>query len=125
MILWVKKVSLSVAQRSKIVTLPDERYSRKQLSEKCKVCRKAVQTAIINFKLNGIFVDQKRFKLVMDLGCGKRAAASSSPFLWNKRTPFPDMSNMLSQPFNSQPFKIVVISKKGFYRELGQLAEPS
>ena len=54
-----KKSSLRVAQRSKIVTLHNEGYSQRQISKKSKVSRKAVQTAIMNFKLNGNFIDKK------------------------------------------------------------------
>ena len=55
-----KKASLSVPQRSKIVTLHDEGYSERLISIKCKVSRKAVHTAIENFKLNRSFADKKR-----------------------------------------------------------------
>ena len=55
-----KKRGLSVAERSKIVTLHEEGYSERQISNRVKFCKTAVHQAIVKFRNCGSFQDLHR-----------------------------------------------------------------
>ena len=49
-----KKMSLSDVKRSQIVTLYDERYSERSISERVKCSKNAVHDAIVNLEIQGV-----------------------------------------------------------------------
>ena len=55
-----KKLSLTVAKRSEIITLHKESYSVRKICKKLKVARSTVQDTIKRWKETGIFEDKKR-----------------------------------------------------------------
>ena len=54
-----KKLSLTVAKRSEIITLHKESYSVRKICKKLKVARSTVQDTIKRWKETGIFEDKK------------------------------------------------------------------
>jgi len=66
-----KKGSLSVLGRSKIVTLHEEEYSERHISEKVKFSKTAIHQAVVKFKTFGSFQDLRwadRFKVTSQRG---------------------------------------------------------
>ena len=57
---WEKKQSLSQVQRVKIVTLFQEGYSERKISEKTGCSKTVVHNAIHKFRNDGSFSDRKR-----------------------------------------------------------------
>ena len=55
-----RKSSLSLAQRVQIVTLHQEGYSERMISERTQVSKTAVHNAVVKFNTDGTFHDKKR-----------------------------------------------------------------
>ena len=55
-----KKTSLNQVQRDGIVTLYKESYSERKIGAKCDVCKRAIHTAIVNWRLRRNYSDSKR-----------------------------------------------------------------